>query len=120
MLFARLRSETCAAQDAPLPITFCSMKTEAMLIPAVWKSNPDDSILQPLQFDVFRPGVLLLKAQEDQKYLKTNDVVLTLLNSGFQVGTMSLQLKSVEDMQIANMRFFFLARRRRRSAISEL
>ena len=33
-----------------------------MLNPAVWKSNPDDSITQPLLFDVFRPGVLLLKA----------------------------------------------------------
>lgn len=35
---------------------------EAMLNPAVWKLNPDESITQALLFDVFRPGTLFLKA----------------------------------------------------------
>ena len=43
-----------------------SLSVEAMLNPGVWKSNPDDSITQPLLFDVFRPGVLLLKAGRRQ------------------------------------------------------
>lgn len=32
-----------------------------MLNPGVWKLSPDSSITQQLSFDVFRPGVLLLK-----------------------------------------------------------
>ena len=76
------------------------MNTEAMLNPAVWKSNPDDSILQPLQFDVFRPGVLLLKAQARRSETREN-IVLVLLNSCFQVRMLSFNLKSVEDMQTA-------------------
>lgn len=42
-----------------------------MLNPGVWKSNPDDSITQPLLFDVFRPGVLLLKEPPAQCNLGT-------------------------------------------------
>ena len=78
------------------------MNAEAMLNPAVWKSNPDDSILQPLQFDVFRPGVLLLKAQARRSETREG-IVLALLRSGVQVRTPSFMLKSVEDMQTAHV-----------------
>jgi len=49
----------------------CTGAFTAMLNPGVWKSNPDDSITQPLLFDVFRPGVLLLKEPPAQCNLGT-------------------------------------------------
>ncbi|CAE7367529.1 unnamed protein product, partial [Symbiodinium sp. CCMP2456] len=49
----------------------CSTDFTYQLNPAVWKSAPDGSITQTLSFDIFRPGVLLLRESPAQCNLAT-------------------------------------------------